>query len=170
MKDGSIFAIHVDKLTPPQVRPLAEVKSAAVAAWQAEQKSAAATKRAEALAAAVSPGVALAKMAGDQRLTLMPAAPLSRGAAPGQTVSPALVAKLFAAKPGDVVTASDETGAYTAQLKEIQSPETVPDAAAAGLSGELANEARAGIAGEFTEVLRHRFPVEIQRDALDRMF
>jgi peptidyl-prolyl cis-trans isomerase D len=170
MKDGSIFAIHVDKITPPQVRPLAEVKSAAVAAWQAEQKSEAATKRAEALAGAVTPEAALAKVAGDQRLTLLPATPLSRGAAPGQTVSPALVAKLFAAKTGDVVTASDETGAYTAQLKEIQSPETIPDAAAAGLSDQLAGDARVGIAGEFTEALRHRFPVEIQRDALDRMF
>jgi len=170
MKDGSIFAIRVDKITPPQVRPLAEVKSQAVAAWQAEQKSEAATKQAEALAGVVTPGVALAKVAGDQGLTLLPATPLSRTAAPGQTVSPALVAKLFTAKPGDVVTASDETGAYTAQLREIQSPETIPDAAAAGLSDQLAGDARVGIAGEFTEALRHRFPVEIQRDALDRMF
>jgi peptidyl-prolyl cis-trans isomerase D len=95
---------------------------------------------------------------------------LSRSAAPGQTVPPALVAKLFTAKPGDVVTASDETGAYTAQLKEIQSPETISDAAAAGLSDQLASEARVGIAGELTEALRRRFPVEIQREALDRMF
>jgi peptidyl-prolyl cis-trans isomerase D len=170
MKDGSIFAVHLDKVTPPVVRPLAEVKGQAVAAWQAEQKHEAATKRAEALAGAVTPGLALAKAAGDKGLTLLPAAPLSRGAAPGQTVSPALVAKLFEAKPGDVVTASDETGAYAAQLREIQSPETIPDAAAAGLSDQLAGEARVGITGEFTESLRHRFPVEIQRDALDRMF
>jgi peptidyl-prolyl cis-trans isomerase D len=170
MKDGSIFAIHVDKITPPQVRPLTEVKGQAVAAWQAEQKREAATKQAEALAGAVNPGLPLAKAAGDKRLTLLSAAPLSRSAAPGQTVSPALVAKLFAAKPGDVVTASDDTGAYTAQLKEIQSPESVPDTEAAGLSDQLAGEAKIGIAGEFTEALRHRFPVEIQRDALDRMF
>jgi len=170
MKDGSIFAVHLDKVTPPQVRPLAEVKSEAVAAWQAEQKREAATKRAEALAGAVNPGVPLAKAAADKRLTLVAATPLSRSATPGQNVSPALVAKLFAAKPGDIVTASDDNGAYAAQLREIQSPETIPDAAAAGLSDQLASEARVGIAGEFTEALRHRFPVEIQREALDRMF
>ncbi len=170
MKDGSIFAVHVDKITPPQVRPLAEVKGQAVGAWQAEQKREAATKQAETLARAVNPGLALAKAAGDKKLTLLPAAPLSRSAAPGQTVPPALVAKLFDAKPGDVVTASDDTGAYTAQLREIQSPKTVSDAEAAGLSDQLAGEARVGIAGEFTEALRHRFPVEIQREALDRMF
>jgi len=169
-KDGSLFAVHVDKITPPQVRPLAEVKDKAVAAWQAEQKQEAATKRAEDLAAAVTAGIALAKVAGDKGLTLLAAVPLSRGAEPGQATPPALVAKLFAAKPGDVVTASEATGAYTAQLKEIQSPETIPDAAAAKLSEQLAGEARGDLAGAFTEALRRRFPVEIQREALDRMF
>src|SRR5262249_32850722 len=35
-QDGSIFAVKVDKVTEPQVRPLADVKDKAVAAWQAE--------------------------------------------------------------------------------------------------------------------------------------
>jgi peptidyl-prolyl cis-trans isomerase D len=170
LKDGSIFAIYVDKVTPPQVKPLAEVKDQAVAAWQAEQKQLAATKEAEALAAVVGPGTALAKAAGDKGLSLLAAAPLSRSEQKGQTVPPALVAKLFAAKPGDVVTTSDATGAHTAQLKEIELPEAISDAAAAGLSDQLASEAKAGIAGQFTEALRQRFRVEIQREALDRMF
>ena len=120
--------------------------------------------------AAVTSGVTLAKAAGDKGLTLLAAVPLSRGQTPGQTTPPALVSKLFAAKPGEIVTSSEETGAYAAQLKEIQSPETVPDAEAAKLSDQLAGEARGDIAGAFTEALRKRFPVEIQREALDRMF
>jgi peptidyl-prolyl cis-trans isomerase D len=169
-KDDSIFAVHVDKVTPPQVRPLAEVKDKAIAGWQAEQKRQSATKQAEALAAAVTPDLSLAKAAGDKGLTLLAAVPLSRSAAPGQTAPPALVAKLFAAKPGEIVTASEATGAYTAQLKEIQSPKTVSDADAATLSDQLAKEAKTDIAGEFAEGLRQRFPVDIQREALDRMF
>jgi len=169
-KNGSIFAIHVDKVTPPQVRPLPEVRDKAVAAWQAERRKESATLQAEALAATVKPDVSLAKVAGDMRLTLLAPAPLSRGEVKGQTVPPALVAKLFAAKPGDVVTVSEATAAYAAQLKEIQAPEAMSDEAAAKLSDELAGEARIGIAGEFTEALRRRFRVEIQRDALDRMF
>jgi peptidyl-prolyl cis-trans isomerase D len=169
-KDGAIFAINVDKVIPPQVRPLAEVKDKAVAAWQAEQKKESATKEAEALAAAVTPDVTLAKVAGDKRLTVLPTAPLSRGEQKDQTVPPALVAKLFAAKPGDVVTVTEATGAYTAQLKEIQPPEAISEAAATGLSDQLAGEARAGVAGQFTEALRQRFRVEIQREVLDRMF
>ena len=38
------------------------------------------------------------------------------------------------------------------------------------LSQQLKGEVKADIAGEFTEALRRRFPVSIQRDALDRMF
>jgi len=169
-KDGAIFAINVDKVIPPQVRPLAEVKDKAVAAWQAEQKKESATKEAEALAAAVTPDVTLAKVAGDKRLTVLPPAPLSRGEQKDQTVPPALVAKLFAAKPGDVVTVTEATGAYIAQLKEIQPPEAMSEEAATGLSDQLAGEARAGVAGQFTEALRQRFRVEIQREVLDRMF
>jgi len=169
-KDGAIFAINVDKVIPPQVRPLAEVKDKAVAAWQAEQKKESATKQAQALAAAVTPDVTLAKVAGDKRLTVLPPAPLSRGEQKDQTVPPALVAELFAAKPGDVVTVTEATGAYIAQLKEIQPPEAMSEEAATGLSDQLAGEARAGVAGQFTEALRQRFRVEIQREVLDRMF
>src|SRR5204862_219252 len=46
-QDGAIFALHVDKVTPPQVRPLAEVRDKAVAAWQAEHKRETVTKQAE---------------------------------------------------------------------------------------------------------------------------
>jgi hypothetical protein len=85
-------------------------------------------------------------------------------------VPPALVAKLFAAKPGDVVTTADASGGYVAQLKEIQAPESVPEAAGQGLSDQLAKEAKADLASQFTASLRQRFPVDIKRDAVDRMF
>ncbi len=68
------------------------------------------------------------------------------------------------------MTATDATGAYVAQLKEVQVPENPPDTAITGLSDQLANEARVDAAGQFTEALRRRYPVEIKRDALDRMF
>ncbi|HVC57791.1 MAG TPA: SurA N-terminal domain-containing protein [Stellaceae bacterium] len=169
-RDGAIFAVRVDKITAPQTRPLAAVRDKAIVLWQAEQKAVAAQKEAEALAAAVKPGLPLAKAASDKRLTLLATTPLSRVPQPGQSVPPALVAKLFAAKPGDVVTTSDATAAYTAQLKTIETPPTVPEAAAQGLSDQLAGDVKLDLAEEFTASLRRRFPVEVKRDALDRMF
>ena len=169
-QDGTIFAIHVDKITAPQVRPLAEVKDKATAAWQAEQRLSSANQQAAALAATVTPDGSLAKAAADRKLKVATASSLSRSAAPGQAAPAALVVKLFQAKSGDVVTGSDASGAYVAQLKEIQSPEAVPDADATKLSDQLASEAKVGVAGEFTGALRQRFPVEVQRDVIDRMF
>ena len=169
-QDGTIFVLHVDKVTPPQVRPLADVHDKAVAAWQADQKRETVKKQAEDLAASVKPEMPLAKVAADRKLTVTPSPPLSRDAQNAAPVPPALISKLFAAKKGDVVTATDASGAYVAQLKEIQTPENPPDATVTGLSDQLAGEARVDAAGEFTEALRRRYPVEIKRDALDRMF
>ena len=170
MQEGGIYAVHVDKITPPQVRPLAEVKDKAIAAWQGEQKREAVVKQAEALAAAVAQGASLAKTAGEKGLTVTSSPPLSRTPERGSTVSPALVAKLFAAKPNETVTATDGTGSYVAQLKAIQVPENPAEPAVIGLANELSNEARLDIAGEFTQALRQRFPVKIEHDAIDRMF
>src|SRR5205814_3111972 len=170
MQDGTIFAVRVDKVIAPQVRPLAEVKDKAFAAWQPEQKRETASKEAEALAAAVKAELPLAKAAADKRLTVTPSPPLSRDAQNAPPAPPALISKLFAAKKGDVVTATDASGAYVAQLKEIQVPENPSDDVVSGLTQQLAGEARSDVAGAFTEALKRRYPVDIKRDALDRMF
>lgn len=170
-KDGSIFAVHVDKITPPAVRPLSAVKDKVAADWLAEQKEQAADKEAKALAAAVSPSEPLAKAAAARGLALLPSQPLSRTPLPGQTVPPELVAKLFAAsKAGAVVTFGDAEGAYTAQLKEIDIPKTVPPSAAETISHQLDDEVRLDVADEYTTGLRKRFPVEIKQSVIDRMF
>ena len=81
-----------------------------------------------------------------------------------------LIAKLFAAKPGEVITASDPTGSYVAQLDEVKKPESPSQTAAAELSRELDAEQRADLAEEFTRALRARFPVEIHHETVDGLF
>jgi peptidyl-prolyl cis-trans isomerase D len=168
--DGAIFAVRVTTVTPPAVRPLAAVKDKATLLWQAEEERAGARKAAKALAASVKPDLPLAKAAGAQGLTVRSAVTLGRSAPPTGTIPPTLVAELFAAKPGAVVSASDESSAFVAQLKEIEIPKKIPEAAAQGLSDQLGREAKLDLAGEFTAAMRRQFPVEIKRDALDRMF
>ena len=168
--DGAIFVLRIDKIVPPAVRPLAEVKDKAVAAWQAEQRHDAVAKEAEALAASVKPGMQLSTLAAAKGLKTTTSPPFGRRSAGDESVPPALVAKLFAAKPGAVVTAADAAGSYVAQLKGVQEPQT----AAKGATAELTREVGAGVQGdlgdEFSQALRARFPVEIRRDTLDRLF
>ncbi|MBV9374489.1 MAG: SurA N-terminal domain-containing protein [Alphaproteobacteria bacterium] len=168
--DGAIFALHIDKIMPSEVKPLDEVKEKAVAAWQADRRGEIAAKQAEELAAAVTPETRLATVTAAKGLKATTSPPFTRHPENDSAVPPVLVGKLFAAKPGDVVTASDATGSYVAQLDEVQRPEEVSQTAAAGLSRELDNAQQVDLAEEFTRALRTRFPVEIHREALDQYF
>ena len=168
--DGAIFAVHVDKVVPSQVKPLDEVKDKAVAAWQADRRRELVAKEAEELAASVTPETRLATVAGAKGMKATTSPPFTRHPENDTAVPPALVGKLFAAKPGEVMTASDATGSYVAQLDEVQRPENVSQTAAAGLSRELDTAQQTDLAEEFTRALRAHFPVEIRREALDRFF
>jgi peptidyl-prolyl cis-trans isomerase D len=169
-EDGAIFIVHVDKVTPPQTKPIAEVKDQIVTAWTAERKKEAVTKQADALAAAVAAGTPLAKAAADQKLTVATPAPLTRRPQPGSAVPGPLVAKLFSAKVGETVVASDAAGAYVGQLKEIKTSDTTPADLAKGLQTELGNAARYDIVGELTGALKQRYKVTIHRDVMDKLF
>jgi peptidyl-prolyl cis-trans isomerase D len=168
--EGAIFALHTDKVIASQVKPLEEVKDKAVAAWQADRRREIVAKQAEELAAAVTPEARLATIASEKGLKATTSPPFTRHPENDTAVPPPLVGKLFAAKPSEVVTASDAAGSYVAQLDEVQRPEEVSQTAAAGLSHELDAASQADLAEEFTRALRAHFPVEIRREALDRFF
>ncbi|HEX3415487.1 MAG TPA: hypothetical protein VHT21_03635, partial [Stellaceae bacterium] len=112
----------------------------------------------------------LATVAAEKGLKATTSPPFTRHLENDTAVQSPLVGKLFGAKPGEVVTASDATGSYVGQLDEVQRPETVSQTAAAGLSRELNTAQQADLAEEFTRALRAHFPVEIRREALDRFF
>jgi peptidyl-prolyl cis-trans isomerase D len=168
--DAAIFALHTDKVVPPSVRPLAEVKDKAVAAWQAEKRQADAAKQAAALVAQVKPGMSLAAVAAAKGLKATTSPPFQRQAENAAGVPPALVDELFAAKPGGAVTTSDATGSYVAQLTKIEEPQATAKDVAANLSREVTAGIQADLGDEFTGALRARFPVEIHRETLDRLF
>jgi peptidyl-prolyl cis-trans isomerase D len=169
-KDNAVFAVHVDKITTPHVKPLAEVRQQAVAAWQAERKRAAVAKKAEQLAKAIGPTTKLAALAAQKGLKATTSPPLLRNPTRDQTVPAALVARLFAAKLGGAVTLADDTGAYVAQLDKIEDARSPSATETKDLSLELTQAMQADIGAEFTEALRARFPVEIRRETLDRLF
>ena len=168
--DGAIFLVQVSKVTPPTIKPLTEVKAQAVEAWQGDKRREKVAKTAEELAASVKPDIRLAAVAAEKGLKVTTSPPLLRRPARGDTTSPALVAKLFAAKPGEVVTAADGVGSYVAQLSEVQTPETPSQNATEEVSRDLNQQMRTDLAAEFTQALHARFPVEIRREAVDRLF
>ena len=172
--DGAIFMVRVSKVAAPTIKPLGEVKDQAVAAWQGDKRREKVAKTAEELAAAVKPGVRLAAVAAQKGLKVTTSPPLLRRPdgvnAKLQTTPPVLVAKLFEAKPDEVVIAADAAGSYVAQLGEVQIEETPSTSALADLSRDLNQGMRTDLAVEYTQALRARFPVDIRREAVDRLF
>ena len=168
--DGGIFALHIDKVIPSAVKPLHEVEEKAVAAWQAENRRETVAKQADELAAAVKPGEKLATIAAEKGLKATTSPPFTRHPGQNNQVPTPLIDKLFAAKPGAIVTASDATGSYVAQLEEVQRPESPSQSATADLSRELDAGQRADLGEEFTQALRTRFPVDIHHQVLDKLF
>jgi len=172
--DGGIFFVRVDKVIPPTIKPLAEVKDQAIAAWQGDKRREKVAKAAEELAAAVKGDARLTAVAAEKGLKVTTSPPLLRRPsgvdAKLQTTPPALVAKLFEAKPGEVVIAADAAGSYVAQIKEVQVEENPSKSAAVDLSRDLTQGMRTDIAAEYAEALKARFPVEVKREAVDRLF
>jgi peptidyl-prolyl cis-trans isomerase D len=169
-RDGAIFAVTVNKIMPLAAQPLSQVKDKVATNWLAEQRRDIAMKNAKALAATVTPSEPLAKAAAAKGLSLLKVGPLVRTPLPGEAIPPELVARLFTAKPGAVVTVSDAKGAYAAQLKAIDTPTTVPPGAAASIAQQLAEETRLDIAKQYTAGLRRDFPVSVNQTVLDRLF
>ncbi|HZU88474.1 MAG TPA: peptidyl-prolyl cis-trans isomerase [Stellaceae bacterium] len=168
--DGGIFVIRVDKITPPHVRPLAEVKAQAIAAWQADARRRKVDAEAKALLAAVKGGAPLAAAAAQKGLKATTSPPLLRHADGDAGVPPPLVAKLFAVKPGAAVTIADGSGAYVAQLEKVEIPKAPKPTDTAALADATDMALKADLAAEFTASLRRQYPVEIHRDTLDRLF
>ena len=118
----------------------------------------------------VKPDAKLGTIAAEKGLKATTSLPFTRHPGQDNAVPPALVPKLFAAKPGEVVTASDATGSYVAQLGDVQKPENVSQSSTADLSRELDAGQQADLGAEFAQALRARFPVEIHREVLDKLF
>jgi peptidyl-prolyl cis-trans isomerase D len=169
-KDNAIYAVRVDKVVPPAVKPLAAVKAQAIALWQAEQRRAAVAKEAEALAKMVTPGSKLTELAAKKALTATTSPPLLRNPTLDPSVPATLVSRLFAAKPGGAVSLADASGAYVAQLVKIEDAKSPSAAETKNLTQELTDAIEADLGTEYTEALRRRFPVERHRETLDRMF
>ncbi|MBV8120098.1 MAG: SurA N-terminal domain-containing protein [Alphaproteobacteria bacterium] len=168
--DGAILVLRVDKILPPSVRPLIEVKDSAIAAWQTQKRKTVVAKEADILAGDVKPGIRLSAVAAAKGLRATSSAPFQRQPDKAAGVSAMLVGKLFATKPGGVVTASDENGSLVAELTRVEVPQTAASGVTAALSREVTAGIRADLGDELTQTLRARFPVEIHGETLDRLF
>ena len=93
---GGYFVVQVEKVTPPQLKPVEEVRDELVKAWQAERRREIARERAEALRAQLADGAPMAELLADTGFASKPIEPVQREAAgTEQGINRAVVQALF---------------------------------------------------------------------------
>ncbi len=163
------FVLRVDRIVPPALRPLSEVRDQVAAAWTAERLAGAAKRTAEQLATRVRDGSSLPEAASDVGTTVTVAEAFTRDGG-GASIPRPLVDALFAANRGDVVTAAAADGAYLARLTDILAPDASGHAAPrSALAGAVAAEMAQDVMVQLINGLQARYGVQVNPRALDEV-
>ncbi|HUB97141.1 MAG TPA: SurA N-terminal domain-containing protein [Stellaceae bacterium] len=167
--DDGYFMVAVNSISPATTQPLADVRGAAVTAWQADQRQQALQKLADAMTTEVNGGKSIADVAAEHKLSVETTAPLQRSGNDPK-VPPALVAKIFDAKKGGAV---DEVSGDTAVVAQLQSVEPADPAkdpqAVQDLQQQLSGVFQTDMMDQYDQALRKTFPVSVDRSSLDHL-
>jgi peptidyl-prolyl cis-trans isomerase D len=170
-KAGGYYAVRLDGITPPALRPLAEVRPQIVAGWTQEQQAVQIAKRAGELAAKARNGTLLTQIATDNGGKLDTTPPVTRDPTekPSAAAPRALTDALFKLdKVGDVATVATDNGQIIARLSEIRPAD--PQAAGAKLAPitqELDSQLRADSLAQYRDGLRQTTKIKINPSAVE---
>jgi peptidyl-prolyl cis-trans isomerase D len=170
-KAGGYYAVRLDGVTPPALRPLADVRAAIVADWTKEQQAAQIAKKAAEFAAKARSGTTLEQIAKDSGGKLDATPPLVRDPTekPAAPVSQALTDALFKLdKVGDIAAVQTDDGQIIAKLTEIRpaNPTTAGDKLRP-ITTELDGAMRADALSEYRDGLRQNTKIKINPSAVE---
>jgi peptidyl-prolyl cis-trans isomerase D len=129
---GEYFAVRVDKITPPAVPTLAEIKQPLTRYFMAKAVAQAMQAKADSLVQSIKKGQSLEAAAAQAGSPVGHAPNVTRAAmSQNRSITPELGAKLLTAKPGDVVAGPTAQGAYMVARVDAVGAAPVADAARA---------------------------------------
>ncbi len=170
-KDGGYYVLRVDNVTPPAVRPLADVRNEAAAAWRAQKTGEKLEQLSGEMLKAAQAGKPLPEIARPLNLKVTQSPAFGRSFTDEQ-MSAALAAKLFTGKPGDSFAEPAPGGGYViARLREIRPPSlTGKSDAVAKMGRDLSRNFSEDVLAQYQSVLERRYDVEINQDRLNSLF
>ena len=169
--DG-FFVVRVDRVTPPTLRPLEDVRETVAEAWATARRTEASQQAATNLVQRIKGGTELSKAAAEAGLTVIATKPFSRSSRDASHGLPGgLVTALFDGRVGKVAMARGAKGHYVARVKEVVAANPHADAdRLAAHRKQLEESVRADLVAQLGGALRERYPIIINHDALQRIF
>jgi peptidyl-prolyl cis-trans isomerase D len=166
---GDYFIFRVDSVTPPAVKPLADIRPTVILDWQSAQKEEATRKRAEDLLARIKSGENFAELAEAEGLEIIETEPITRlERAPQKVLAPTLPQRLFDMSPGDTAIVDSAGGQLLVRLDEVRSAGEDTTAYEA-LEGSLENGIRGDLIEQFVAAMRQDIGVTVNDLTIERM-
>ncbi|MBF0304248.1 MAG: peptidyl-prolyl cis-trans isomerase [Alphaproteobacteria bacterium] len=163
---GGYFLLRVDEVTPPALKPYESIKDEVAKAWVAEQRANAARQAAEAAAAKLKEGAALAQLATEAKSKVTVTQPLGREGA-NESLPRDLIERLFTMTPGEAATAPMPTGTLLVVLKEVVPAGPVDGEGAKVLSRQAGQTIAADILDQYLAALTTEHGVTVNRKVIE---
>lgn len=167
-RDGGFSVVRLDEIVAPRIPSIDEVREQAITAWKAERVSALAEETAQKIADRARGGESLETLAGEFNARFERTPAFDR-TGDGSTISTELIAAVFEATRGEVVSQLLSNGAAVAKLIDIE-PADMTDPArdemAAALTGQIAND----LVTQLSIALQNEIGVDVDRAALEDAF
>ncbi|MEM8956717.1 MAG: peptidyl-prolyl cis-trans isomerase [Pseudomonadota bacterium] len=165
LEDGGIFALRLDEIVPPTLRPFEEVRAEAQAGARAEAIKAALRTRADEIKAGVDGGEDFPALG----VTAFANAGLTRNDFLDD-LPPALLPSLFEMEPGDVSLIEGDDTLVVVRLDQIRPADLTEQTAVAvreRLNGEIAEAMAQDLLGQFAQSVQSEAGITVNDAALN---
>lgn len=169
MGSDGYFLVRVDQVTPPQPKPIADVRAEVVAAWQAERRHEQAEARARKAADELKAGEPAAKVAQAQGGKVETTQPFTRDGAEGAKLPGAVASELFRGQPGAVAVGAAPGGWVVARLARVEAFDPAREPKATQAASRRISAALGGdLVDQYIAALNASLGVKVDRSQVSR--
>ncbi|HEY3778013.1 MAG TPA: SurA N-terminal domain-containing protein [Rhizomicrobium sp.] len=168
--DGNVYVIKINGVTPPKLRPLADVRAQAVSAWTADWDRQRLSALAQQLVQQATTDKGLSKVAAKLNVSVQSSGALARNSTAALPAE--LVQRLFNTQPGQIVSAPEPNGdgVLIAQVTAVAQPPNPQESPAfLQFSRNISNEAADDLDTTFAIAARARLGVTINQAQVARI-
>lgn len=168
--EGDFFILRVESETPPEKKPLAEVRDDVIRLWRQNEQARLAREKAESIVARLNEGQELAAVAEAEGLSVARTPPVTRFQTDQEGLDPRIPPQLFEIGKGEAATFAAPGRQIVVKVTEILPPDSADrDARLARLKDQLDASLREDVFQQFLAALQQEFGVSVNQRLIDQV-